>query len=163
MLGGCFTSAPHAVACTGHAARMQGSSDHPCGWVHEERRGWKAWIGRGRDPSIPPTWRAARATHRRKMAPMLGMDFRSDTVSIITFKSPWSYHWCKRPRVGDRAPSTADFLQTKFVCRVCLHFGGFLADFSADKVCLQSLSVRTSCVDKLCLQKLLTNFVCRTC
>ena len=61
---------------------------------------------------------------------------------------------------------------TRFVCRICLHFGpvfgGFFADkvclqdlsafwpgfggFSADKVCLQSLSVRTSCADKVCLQ-----------
>jgi len=61
---------------------------------------------------------------------------------------------------------------TRFVCRICLHFGpvfgGLFADkvclqdlsafwpglggFSADKVCLQSLSVRTSCADKVCLQ-----------
>ena len=78
-------------------------------------------------------------------------------------------------------------LLTKFVCRVCLHFGPVFGGFSADKVCLQDLSaifvcilarvgrifcrqslsaelsVRVSCADKLCLQKLQTNFVCRTC
>ena len=53
-------------------------------------------------PSIPPTWRAARATHRRKMAPMVGMDFRSDMMTMITFKATWLYHWCRRPRVADR-------------------------------------------------------------
>ena len=72
---------------------------------------------------------------------------------------------------------------TRFVCRICLHFGPVFGGFfcrqslSAGFVCILAnfrrifcrqslsaeLSVRVSCADKLCLQKLQTKFVCRTC
>ena len=61
----------------------------------------------------------------------------------------------------------ADFLQTKFVCRICLHFGQVLADFLQTKfvcrVCLSGLLVQTKFVcrtaaDKVCLH--VHEFVC---
>ena len=108
------------------------------GFMRKEGGPWKAWIGRGRDPSIPPTRRKGPAAvpgattgtprvasqtkqnktkHSADMAcgacnaptqdgaNVRHMDFRSDMVTIITFKSPWPYHWCRRPRVADRARS----------------------------------------------------------
>ena len=50
----------HAAARMGHAARMQGSSYYRCGWVHEKRRGWKAWIGRGPSSIEDLRWRRPR-------------------------------------------------------------------------------------------------------
>ena len=62
---------------------------------------------------------------------------------------------------------SADVLQTKFVCRICLHFGQVLADFLQTKfvcrVCLSGLLVQTKFVcrtaaDKVCLH--VHEFVC---
>ena len=61
-------------------------------------------------------------------------------------------------------------LSAGFVCNICLHFGQGSADFLQTKfvcrvvcqgfLCRQTLSAETA--DKLCLQNLLTKFVCRT-
>ena len=80
---------------------MQGNSDRRCEWVREEKPGRNAWIGRGRDPSIPRVWGSTRGAHRRKMASMLSFNFRLNMVVITTFQSQWSYLRRRRPRVGD--------------------------------------------------------------